>query len=186
QEREFYRVGGNTTIKVNVRFIAATNKNLEQMVKERSFREDLYYRLNVLPVHIPPLRERKEDIPALVEHFLNIYSKKYNRQTKSVSLATYSKLEKYYWPGNIRELQHAIERAVIMGEAQVLQPADFNLSTRETQDNAIYFDDLNLEIVEKIVVQKAIVKHVGNISNAAKELGLTRASLYRRMEKYGI
>ena len=159
---------------------------LSEMVNENQFRQDLLYRVNTVEIKLPPLRERKEDIPALVEHFLEMYSKKYNKPVNSVSLATYAKLEKYHWPGNIRELQHAVERAVIMGETQVLQPTDFHLSTKEAPDDAIYFDDLNLEIVEKIVVQKAIAKHAGNISNAAKELGLTRASLYRRMEKYGI
>ena len=186
QNRQVIRVGSNKSIPIDIRLICATNLALYEMVSENQFRQDLLYRVNTVEINLPPLRERKEDIPALVEHFLEMYSKKYNKRTHSVSLATYVKLEKYYWPGNIRELQHAIERAVIMGESQVLQPSDFNLSTRETQDDAMYFDDLNLEIVEKIVVQKAIVKHAGNISNAAKELGLTRASLYRRMEKYGI
>jgi len=186
QNRQVIRVGSHKPVPIDIRLICATNLPLYDMVDENQFRQDLLYRVNTVEIKLPPLKDRKEDIPALVDHFLEMYAKRYNKEVKSVSLATYARLEKYHWPGNIRELQHAVERAVIMSDASVLQPKDFNLTSRESADDAIYFDDLNLEIVEKIVVQKAIAKHAGNISNAAKELGLTRASLYRRMEKYGI
>ena len=114
------------------------------------------------------------------------YSKKYNKSIKSVSLATYNKLKKYHWPGNVRELQHSVERAIILSDSQVLQPADFLFSSSEPREDGLIFDSYNLDNVEKIVIQKTLQKYGGNISKAALELGLTRASLYRRMEKYGI
>jgi DNA-binding NtrC family response regulator len=137
-------------------------------------------------IHIPPLRERPEDIPLLIDHFLKIYCKKYNKSIKKPSAATMKKLEKYNWPGNVRELQHAIERAVIMSDDRVLQPADFFFPQSETKEDGMVFDDLNLEDIEKTIIRKVISKHGGNISHAAKELGLSRTSLYRRLEKYGL
>jgi len=115
-----------------------------------------------------------------------MYARKYQKRGKRVAAAAVKKLQKYQWPGNVRELQHAMERAVIMGEAQTLQPHDFFFSTPYVQEEGLIFDDMNLDQVEKIVIQKVITKHEGNISKAARELGLTRTSLYRRLEKYGL
>jgi DNA-binding NtrC family response regulator len=157
------------------------------MVNEQKFRQDLLYRINTVEIAVPPLRERTGDIPLLVDHFLEVYCKKYKMPLKRVNPGTLRRLEKHHWPGNIRELQHAVERAVIMSEGNVLEPSDFFLPQPE-EDNAHLFDaaNFNLEETERILVRKVIDKHGGNISKAAKELGLTRASLYRRIEKYGL
>ncbi|MBN1271685.1 MAG: sigma-54-dependent Fis family transcriptional regulator [Candidatus Aminicenantes bacterium] len=186
ETRKVTRLGSNKSIDVDVRLICATNLPITEMVLENKFRQDLLYRINTVEIHMPPLRDRPEDIPLLVDHFLKIYCKKYNKPQKKWSAATLNKLQKYRWPGNVRELQHAIERAVIMSDSKVLQPMDFFLSVQETKENNLIFEDFNLEEVEKIVIRKAISKHGGNISHAARELGLSRTSLYRRMEKYGL
>ena len=149
-------------------------------------RQDLLFRINTIEIHLPPLRERTEDVEALTNHFLKLYASKYKKEVSGCSKETISKLEKHTWPGNVRELQHAVERAVIMSDSNVLEPSDF-LLTQETSDaEQVLFDDYNLEEVEKMVLRKALKKHEGNISKAAEELGLTRASLYRRMDKYGL
>ncbi|OQX95554.1 sigma-54-dependent Fis family transcriptional regulator [candidate division KSB1 bacterium 4572_119] len=186
QNREIFRLGSNNPIPINVRLISATNRSINEMVHNKEFRQDLLYRINTVEIHLPPLRERLADIPLLVDHFLGIYCKKYNVPLKRLNATTHSKLEKYSWPGNVRELQHAIERAVIMTEATVLQPSDIFLSTREFREDGLIFDNYNLEEAEKLIIRKALGKHSGNISKAARELGLTRTSLYRRLEKYGI
>lgn len=185
QSRKVVRLGTNKEIPVDVRLICATNMPLYQMVKENKFRQDLLYRINTVEITIPPLRDRTEDIPLLVEYFLEIYCKKYKTTLKRVNTSTYKRLEKHHWPGNIRELQHAVERAVIMSESNILEPHDFFLTQfDDSTDNepAVY----NLEDTERMLIRKVIDKHGGNISKAAKELGLTRASLYRRIEKYGL
>ncbi len=185
EERTVTRLGSNKPIPIDVRLVCATNMNILNMIVEKKFREDLLYRINTVEIHIPPLQERLEDIPFLIEHFLKIYSKKYHKPLKNISSATLKKLEKYHWPGNVRELQNAIERTVIMSESKVLQPTDFLLSPSETAEEKLVLETYNLEEAEKALIRKAIRKHSGNISNAAKELGLTRTSLYRRLEKYG-
>ncbi|MBI9033489.1 MAG: sigma-54-dependent Fis family transcriptional regulator [Bacteroidales bacterium] len=187
QNRKVVRLGTNKEIPIDVRLICATNMPLYQMVNEGKFRQDLLYRINTVEIHVPPLRERIEDIPLLMDHFLNIYCKKYKIPLKRISPATFKRLEKHSWPGNIRELQHAVERAVIMSDNNVLQPDDFFLSTQDNNQKDS-FDNVgfNLEETEKILIRKVIDKYGGNISKAAKELGLTRASLYRRIEKYGL
>ena len=186
QNREVTKVGSNRQQSIDIHLICATNMPIHKMVTENRFRQDLLYRINTVEINIPPLRERSEDIPLFVDHFLDTFSKKYHKPDKRVSPVALKKLQKYQWPGNVRELQHAIERAVIMGESKILQPHDFILTAQETREDEFYFDELSLETVEKVVIQKAIGKNDGNISRAAKELGLTRAALYRRMEKYGI
>ncbi|MCB0314600.1 MAG: sigma-54-dependent Fis family transcriptional regulator, partial [Calditrichaeota bacterium] len=133
-----------------------------------------------------PLRERQEDIPLLADHFLRVYATKYRKPPLRLNAATLGKLQKYHWPGNVRELQHAIERAIIMSDTPVLQPGDFFFSSADSGEDSLFFENYNLEEVEKLVIRKAITKHAGNISQAARELGLTRASLYRRLEKYGL
>ena len=187
QNRKVVRLGTNKEVAIDIRLICATNMPLYQMVNENKFRQDLLYRINTVEVKVPPLKDRLGDLPILIDHFLKIYCKKYNMPLKRISSSTLKRLEKHNWPGNIRELQHSVERAVIMSEVQVLEPNDFFLSQLDdNQSNNISSTTLNLEETEKILIRKVIDKHGGNISKAAKELGLTRASLYRRIEKYGL
>jgi DNA-binding NtrC family response regulator len=187
QNRTITRLGSNKEIPIDVRLVCATNMPLYHMVNENKFRQDLLYRINTVEITIPPLRERVEDIPLLLDSFLRKYCKKYKMGMKRVNPATIKRLEKHHWPGNIRELQHAVERAVIMSESNILEPSDFFLSQMEEEKpGELHTSNLNLEATEKILIRKVIDKHGGNISKAAKELGLTRASLYRRIEKYGL
>ncbi len=186
ESRTITRVGDHKVQKVDIRLICATNHDVSEMVASRQFRQDLLYRINTVEIHLPPLRDRREDIPPLIDHYLDHFSQKYNRGSLTVNQAAQRKLERYDWPGNVRELKHAIERAVIMAEDKVLQPADFFISGGDDRGGEVELDSFNLEDVERTVVLKAIRKHDGNISHAAKELGLTRTSLYRRIEKYGL
>ncbi len=187
QNRIVNRLGSVKEIPVDVRLVCATNMPLYQMVDEGKFRQDLLYRINTVEIHLPPLRDRLEDIPLLVNHFLEMYCKKYKMPNKRLHASTVKRLEKHNWPGNIRELQHAVERAVIMSDSNILQPNDFFLSSGDKPEKESLTDaDHNLEATEKMLIRKVIDKHGGNISKAAKELGITRASLYRRIEKYEI
>jgi two-component system response regulator HydG len=186
QSREVTRIGSNKPIPIDIRLICATNMPIYDMVADNSFRQDLLYRINTVEIHLPPLRDRQEDIPLLAGHFVNDYCKKYRKTSKTLSASGIKRLQKYSWPGNIRELQHAIERAVIMSEEDTLSPEDFFFLANNPSSNDIQADNYNLEEIEKNIIQKAINKHNGNISKAAKELGLTRASLYRRLEKHGL
>ncbi len=186
QNREVTRLGSNKPRPIDIRLICATNRPIYEMVEMKEFRQDLLYRVNTVEIPLPPLRDRQEDIPLLVDHFLQIYCKKYRVAQKRVNSATIKKLQKYHWPGNVRELQHAIERAIIMTDSTVLNPTDIFLPDREIKEQGIIFENYNLEGAEKMLIRKAISKHGGNVSKAAKELGLTRTSLYRRLEKYGI
>ncbi len=186
ETRTITPLGSNKSIDIDVRLICATNMPIQDMVAKKEFRQDLLYRINTVEIQIPPLRERPEDIPLLLEHFLKIFTKKYQKNIKRLNAATLKKLEKYHWPGNVRELQHAIERAVIMSDDQTLQPADFFFASAESGTDGMMFDDFNLEGIEKTIIRKVISKYGGNISYAAKELGLSRTSLYRRLEKYGL
>jgi DNA-binding NtrC family response regulator len=186
ETRQVERLGSGKPVPIDIRLISATNMDIREMVSRNEFRQDLLYRINTVEIYLPPLRERGEDIQLLAQYFLNNHCRKYHRPQKSISAATLNKLLKYPWPGNVRELQHAMERAVILSESQVLQPDDFLFSSTPADGEGIVFDNYNLEIVEKVIIRKAIDKHKGNISQAASELGLARASLYRRLEKYGI
>jgi DNA-binding NtrC family response regulator len=186
QSRKVVRLGTNKEIPIDVRLICATNMPLYQMVKEGKFRQDLLYRINTVELNIPALRERIDDISPLVDHFLQIYCKKYKMPLKRLNASTMKRLEKHHWPGNVRELQHAVERAVIMSDSNILQPQDFFLSQMDDQIDGMEPDNYNLEDTERLLIRKVIDKYGGNISKAAKELGLTRASLYRRIEKYGL
>ena len=189
QNRKVNRVGSNKQLDIDIRLVCATNMPLYDMVKDNKFRQDLLYRINTIEVHLPPLRERLEDIPLLADHFLKHYSEKYKKPVCKISDAATTRMQKHNWPGNIRELQHALERAVIMGNSQVLQPEDFNFTnTHQNQadgDN-VMLDQFKLEDVEKILIRKVLKRYNGNITQAASELGLTRSSLYRRLEKYGL
>lgn len=185
QNRKVVRLGSSKEIPIDVRLVCATNMPLYQMVDEGKFRQDLLYRINTVEITLPPLRERKEDIPLLVNHFLDVYCKKYKVPKKKLQTNTLKRLEKHDWPGNIRELQHSVERAVIMSDSHTLQPNDFFLSTQpDKKGSTLPEDATNLEETEKMLIRKVVDKHGGNISKAAKELGITRASLYRRIEKY--
>jgi two-component system, NtrC family, response regulator HydG len=184
QSRQVTRVGSNQPLNVDIRLICATNMPLHKMVQEGTFRQDLLYRINTVEIHVPPLSERVEDIPMLANHYLQYYAKKYHKQVNTLAPEAMDKLKRYAWPGNIRELQHSIERAVIMTDSPTLQETDFLLS--RSLSSGPTNNTLNLDEVEKAAIAKALQMHNGNISKAADELGLTRASLYRRMEKYGL
>ncbi|MFQ5628201.1 MAG: sigma-54-dependent transcriptional regulator [bacterium] len=186
QNRKITRIGSNKPIDIDIRLICATNMPIHEMVANREFRQDLLYRINTVEIYLPPLRERQEDIPLLVEHFFAVYAKKYSKPNKRINIAALKKLQKYHWPGNVREIQHAIERAVILSDSQVIQPADFYFNMPESTEDGLIFENYNLEDVEKIVIRRAMSKYGGNISQAARELGLTRTSLYRRLGKYGL
>ena len=187
QKREVTRIGSNQSMSIDIRLICATNMPIYEMVGDNTFRQDLLYRVNTVELHLPPLRDRLDDIPLLADHFVKMYNQKYRKHIDGISAATIKKLQKYNWPGNIRELQHAIERAIIMSDSTTLQPDDFFFLSQKPENNlSSEADTFNLDDVEKNVIQRAINKHNGNISQAAKELGLTRASLYRRLEKYGL
>jgi DNA-binding NtrC family response regulator len=186
EARKVTRLGSNVVRDIDIRLICATNMPIYDMVAKNEFRQDLLYRINTVEIQLPPLQDRQEDIPLLVDHFLGIFSKKYQKGIKGVSAAALKKLERYHWPGNIRELIHTLERAVILAETQMLQPTDFLFPEMEKEVEGVILDNYNLEEVEKAVIRKALKKYAGNVSHAAKELGLTRTSLYRRMEKYGL
>jgi DNA-binding NtrC family response regulator len=186
EKREVIRVGSNKARPVDVRLICATNMPIYQMAKEGKFRQDILYRINTVEINIPLLRDRIDDVEILAEHFLQKYVQKYKKNIKGISAAAFKKLRLYSWPGNVRELQHALERAVILSESKVLQANDFMLKAPQSVNDEGTLGTYNIEDVERDVIQRALRKNNGNISQAAKELGLTRASLYRRLEKYGI
>ncbi|MCB2195042.1 MAG: sigma-54 dependent transcriptional regulator [Bacteroidetes bacterium] len=185
QNRQVIPVGSNTAVDIDVRFICATNISLTNAVKQNLFRQDLLYRINTVELFMPPLRDRKEDIPLLAEHFVQRFCKKYRRNTIKIPDAVVRKLQKYQWPGNIRELQHTIERAVILTNDRSFKSADFDFLDKSSASKNP-FDSYNIENIEKWAIANCIKKHAGNISRAADELGLTRGALYRRIEKYGI
>lgn len=187
ERREVTRVGANKPKPIDIRLICATNMPIRDMVDEDRFREDLLYRVNTVEIHIPPLRERGDDISLLAKHFLQLYSKRYNKTIKDISPQAIKKIQTYHWPGNVRELQHSVERAVIMTDNKILQPEDFYLTnSTNSKPEGLELENYNLEDVEKNIIVKVLKMHQGNISTAAKDLGLTRTSLYRRMEKYGL
>jgi two-component system response regulator HydG len=186
ETRTVTRLGANTPVDVDVRLICATNLPIYEMVAEKSFRQDLLYRINTVEIHIPPLRARGEDIALLAGHFLALYTRKYGAPAKRLPPATLRKLERYAWPGNVRELQHAIERAVIMSDEDVLQPGEFFFADAERGEGGTVPETANLEEMEKMLIRKILSKCGGNISHAAKELGLSRSALYRRLEKHGL
>ncbi len=188
QNRRVSRVGANKETPIDIRLICATNLPLYDMVKENRFRQDLLYRVNTIEIEIPSLRDRMEDIPLLSQHFLKHYAEKYNKNVSKISDGAMARMNKHPWPGNIRELQHSIERAVILSNSSVLQPEDFNFSSSAGKDNEqpLNLDQFNLDEVEKLLIRKVLKKYNGNITQAASELGLTRSSLYRRLEKHGL
>jgi DNA-binding NtrC family response regulator len=190
QEREFERVGGNEMVKVDVRVISATNKDLEEAIKTGEFREDLYYRISVFPIKLPPLRERKEDIPLLAAHFLDKYAKQENKELEGVAPDALELLMAYNWPGNVRELENCIERAVVLASAREITPKDLPNSVRSIGEKKIYESDNTLsswiEKLEEDALRNALLENGGNISQTAKKLGIGRATIYRKAKKYGL
>ncbi len=186
QNRQVIRVGSNKVREIDIRLICATNISLPDMVRAGTFRQDLLYRINTVEINIPPLKNRVDDIEPLAGHFLGTYGKKYRKDAVRISNAALEKLKRYDWPGNVRELQHSIERAVIMSGGKILQPEDFLLPRAGEGEKEFPLDDLNLEEMEKVVIRKALGRFGGNISLAARHLGLSRAALYRRLERYGL
>ncbi|MCC7264794.1 MAG: sigma-54-dependent Fis family transcriptional regulator [Candidatus Latescibacteria bacterium] len=185
QSRTVTPLGSNRSVPVDVRLICATNRPIHELVGRELFRQDLLYRINTVEIHLPPLRERREDIPLLVDHYLEVYAKKYGKAPRRLSAQALRKLESYSWPGNIRELQHAVERALILSEGEALEPGDFLLTPPEGQAGpSLVLESYALEAVEKEAIRKVLHKHQGNVSQAARELGLTRTALYRRIAKY--
>lgn len=183
QDKRITPVGSNNNRDIDVRLICATNANLIEMVKESTFRQDLLFRINTVEIKLPPLRERLQDISLLATHFLNLFKQKYGKNGLFVPEYVIKKLQKYDWPGNIRELQHTIERAVIMSDGKQLHVQDFSLMDQNHADT-LNTESFNLDDLEKWAIKECIKKHQGNISNAAQELGLSRGAMYRRMEKY--
>ena len=186
EARSVTRLGSNKAVPVDVRLITATNRPIHDLAFHGGFRRDLLYRINTVEITLPPLRERGSDLVLLTEHFLRLYGRKYGKHPVRASAATLRRLSDYPWPGNVRELQHAVERAVILSESQDLEPPDFCLPQAKSEANIPESGDLKLEEVEKTLIRKVLGKHGGNISRAAKELGLSRTALYRRLEKHGL
>jgi transcriptional regulator with PAS, ATPase and Fis domain len=193
EEKAFRRVGGSSDVHVDVRVIAATNQDLEEAVKKGAFREDLYYRLNVLRVEMPALRMRGDDVSLLAQHFVETYSREFNRPVRSLSRSTESAFRAYHWPGNVRELRNLIERAVLLSDREVLDPSDFDTLRGDrprTKSANGGFDlpaeGVNLEDVERSFVVQALERTNGNQTKAAALLGLHRDQIRYRVEKFGL
>ena len=181
---EYERVGSSRTRRANVRLISATNAHLPEEVSAGRFRQDLLFRLNTVEITIPPLRERREDIPLLAAHFLGIHSKRYRKSLHGFEPAAMQLLEAHPWPGNVRELDHAIERAALMAQANTVKPADLGL--RLGSESAPRLEEMSLEDVERFLIKKTLARFEGNAKRAADTLGLSRSAFYRRLEKYGL
>lgn len=184
QNRTIRRVGSNKDIPIDFRLVCATNMPLAEMVKEKTFRQDLLYRINTVEIKMPALGERIDDLALLIDHFLNIYKKKYHKEALTIDESIVSELEKYSWPGNIRELQHATERAVILSENRAIDDVSLFLNTTSNLEQK--HDITTLDDMERSFIQRALTNHDGNVTQTAKTLGLTRTALYRRMNKHGI
>ena len=182
QRREITPIGSNRVIPVDFRLVTATNKDPFQLAGEQLFREDLLYRINTVRINLPPLREREGDLIVLTEHFLERFARKYDKPGLKIGQKTLDILRAHQWPGNIRELQHAIEHAVIMCETTILSPGDFNLRLDKSPGQL----SLNLEEVEKRAIEEALRKHRGRLNETFKELGISRTTLYHKMKKYGL
>jgi DNA-binding NtrC family response regulator len=184
QNRYIVRVGANRQIPVDIRLICATNCVLTTRVNEGLFREDLLYRINTIQIEVPPLRDRVDDIPVLSFHFLRLYTEKYNKPVKRINTQALEKLTNYQWPGNIRELQHSIEKAVILSDSPVLDASDFTFhnSSKMSAEN----DNITLEEMEKKLIAESIKKHDNNLSTVASKLGITRQTLYNKLKKYDL
>lgn len=185
EKKQISRLGSTQTVSIDVRLICATNSDIRQMVDEGSFRQDLLYRINTIEIHIPPLRERGNDILLLAEYFLARYARKYKKEMRGLTREAKNKLLKYAWPGNVRELQHTLERAVILGDGSLLKPEHFlfhSVAKLKAEEDEL----LNLEQLERLAVEKALRLSQGNMTRAAEYLGITRFALYRKLEKLGL
>ena len=185
EKRQISRLGSTQTVPIDVRLICATNADIRQMVEDGNFRQDLLYSINTIEIHIPPLRERGNDIILLADHFLDRYTRKYKKEIHGLTREAKNKLLKYAWPGNVRELQHTIERAVILGDGSMLKPENFlfHTTSKQKKEEEVI---LNLEQLERQAIEKALRISNGNISRAAEYLGITRFALYRKLEKLGL
>ncbi len=185
EKQQITRLGATRPTSIDVRLICATNMNIRSMVEEGTFRQDLLYRINTIELHIPPLRERGNDIQLLADYFLTRYARKYKKEIKGLSRDARTKLQNYDWPGNVRELQHAIERAVILSDGQMLKPENFMLQPSAARKK-IETEELNLSILEKEAIERALRRADGNVTRAAELLGITRFALYRKLDKLGL
>jgi DNA-binding NtrC family response regulator len=181
---ELERVGSSTTRRVNVRIVSATNADIQAEVSAGRFREDLLFRLNTIEIHLPPLRERKEDIALLAHHFLRQSAQRYRKRLEGFEPVALQLLLDHPWPGNVRELDHAIERGVLMAEGPQVRASDLGL--RAARETPLRLDEMSIEDVERVLIQKALARFGGNVSHASKALGLSRSALYRRLQKYSL
>ncbi|MGC4048965.1 MAG: sigma-54 dependent transcriptional regulator [Paludibaculum sp.] len=188
QERRFYRLGGTEEVRVDVRVIAATNKDLAEEVSQGRFRDDLYYRLNVIEIRIPPIRERREDLPLLARHLVQRLSPELNKDIQDISEGAMKVLLEYEWPGNVRELENAIERAIVTCRGQVLTEDDFGFLTRSMQERKAWSVPANMTLqdLERQAVQAALQRTGGNVKEAASSLGIDRSTMYEKIKKYEI
>ena len=183
QEKEIVRVGGNQPLKVDFRCVAATNKKLEDLVKAGTFRPDLYYRLNVFSIELPPLRDRREDIPLLADHFLHKYGEAMNKTNARMSAAAVDVLLNYEWPGNVRELENAIERALVIARESEIQPSDFPFQVQRSEEST---SGRSLEDVERMHIERILQETEWNLSRAARVLAIDRTTLYNKLKRYGL
>jgi DNA-binding NtrC family response regulator len=181
---EFERVGSSKTRRAHARIISATNADINEEVNAGRFRQDLLFRLNTVEIHIPPLRDRREDIPILAKHFLRLYARRYRKNIGGFDSASTQALLRHSWPGNVRELDHAVERAVLMAQGEVVQSSDLGLQPGREISRRL--EDMSLEEVEAFLIQKTLGQCDGNVSRAAEKLGLSRSALYRRLQRYGL
>jgi DNA-binding NtrC family response regulator len=187
EQREVVPVGSNRPVPIDVRVVAATNLSADRLGDETRFRQDLLFRLNTIEIHLPPLRARRDDIPLLLRHYLDTYERKYDRPERQVPSDVIEALVRHDWPGNVRALRHAAERAVIMADGTAYRFDDFPLPARpEAPALSSLSGSLNLDQLERQMIERALRMHHFNISMAAAELGLSRGALYRRMEKHGL
>ena len=181
---ELERVGSSQTRRVDVRLLSATNADLHEEAKAGNFREDLLFRINTVEIHLPALRDRREDIPLLAQHFLNRNRARYRKQAVGFSPDAMQQMMQYAWPGNVRELEHTVERAVLLCRGDQIEPV--NLAIAPARSAATSFENMSIDEVEALLIRKVLRRCDGNISKAAEALGLSRAALYRRIEKYGL
>jgi DNA-binding NtrC family response regulator len=183
---EFERVGSSKTRKVDVRVLSATNSDLNAEVAEGRFRKDLLFRLNTVEIHLPPLRERPEDIPPLAEHFLRQHNERYVRSIVGFTPQAFEALRQHAWPGNVRELDHVVERALLMSSSSVVTAFDLALQSTPDARVSARLEEMSLEEAERLLITKALARFEGNANRAAEALGLSRSALYRRLQKYGL
>jgi len=181
---ELERVGSSTTRRVDVRILSATNAEVNTEVNSGRFREDLLFRLNTIEIHLPPLREHKEDIPLLALHFLRQYALRYRKELRDFEPVAMQMFLAHPWPGNVRELDHTVERAVLLSQGAAVSASDLGL--RPVRETSLRLEEMGLEEVERVLIQKALARYAGNVSQASKALGLSRSALYRRLQKYNL